>query len=640
MTILYFIYAMIALGVLVFIHELGHYFVALKCGMKVEIFSIGFGKPLLKWKWKGVNWQLAALPFGGFVKIAGMEFGKKDEANNPTDPYQVEGGFFQMSPWKRIAVAVAGPLANFILALILLTVLFLMGGRNKPFSEFSHIIGWVDTKSELYALGVRPGDLLTEYDSKPYNTSKDLLYTGIQGAKTVDVKGFHVDYLTKTKTPFNYSVQNYPAMLAIDDFYTTGIISGAKYLIYDQETLPESSPMQASGLRAEDRLVWMDGQVLFSSDQLSHLLNDNRSFLTVKRGDKLLQTRQKRFLAGDLLLSSTLKNELIDWQFEGNVKGKWQTLYMLPYEMTAEGVIVEKIPTLEEDTHREAFPEYPYSVEQEGPLQAGDKIIAVDGTPVENSCDILANLQSRKVNMIVEHGVSSQRLDSWKVADKDFMQSIDVSCIDAIAKSIGQKNTVQESGPYALLKPVEPKRADQMGLGQEQEMLYAEQLKKVAKVKNPDKKARLMATMEENQRKMLLGIPLQDRFVVYNPNPIALFGSVFSETWWTLKALVSGYMNPKWLAGPIGIVQVIQHGWKTGITEALFWISAISVNLGFLNLLPIPILDGGYICLALWELITKRRLKAKTMERLIIPFVVLLIGLLIFLTFQDISRFF
>ena len=77
MTIIYFILAALALGVLVFIHELGHYFIAKKTGMTVEVFSIGFGKPFLKWRWHNVDWQLCWLPFGGYVKIAGMEFSEK-----------------------------------------------------------------------------------------------------------------------------------------------------------------------------------------------------------------------------------------------------------------------------------------------------------------------------------------------------------------------------------------------------------------------------------------------------------------------------------------------------------------------------------------------------------------------------------
>ncbi len=77
-----------------------------------------------------------------------------------------------------------------------------------------------------------------------------------------------------------------------------------------------------------------------------------------------------------------------------------------------------------------------------------------------------------------------------------------------------------------------------------------------------------------------------------------------------------------------------------GVKEALFWMGVISLNLGILNLLPIPVLDGGHICFSLFEMVTKRRLKAKTMERLIIPFVVLLIGMIVFVTYHDLSRIF
>ena len=68
----YILFAIIGLGILVFIHELGHYMMARRVGMKVEIFSIGFGKPIRSWMHKGVKWQICYIPFGGFVKISGM----------------------------------------------------------------------------------------------------------------------------------------------------------------------------------------------------------------------------------------------------------------------------------------------------------------------------------------------------------------------------------------------------------------------------------------------------------------------------------------------------------------------------------------------------------------------------------------
>ena len=132
MTMLYFVFAAIALGILVFIHELGHFFAARWVGMKVEIFSIGFGKPIFKWRSKGVDWQFCWLPFGGYVKIAGMEISKKDK-NSYIEPYEIPDGFFGKSPYKRIIVAIAGPLANFILAFLIFSAIWAMGGGRSPF---------------------------------------------------------------------------------------------------------------------------------------------------------------------------------------------------------------------------------------------------------------------------------------------------------------------------------------------------------------------------------------------------------------------------------------------------------------------------------------------------------------------------
>src|SRR5690606_1659179 len=112
----------------------------------------------------------------------------------------------------------------------------------------------------------------------------------------------------------------------------------------------------------------------------------------------------------------------------------------------------------------------------------------------------------------------------------------------------------------------------------------------------------------------------------------------FQEVYRTLFALITGYLSPKHIGGPVGIVQVIQNGWSVGAKEALYWLGMISLNLGLLNLLPIPVLDGGYVLFALFESVTKKRLKAKTMERLIFPFIILMIALFIYLTYNDLLR--
>jgi regulator of sigma E protease len=82
----------------------------------------------------------------------------------------------------------------------------------------------------------------------------------------------------------------------------------------------------------------------------------------------------------------------------------------------------------------------------------------------------------------------------------------------------------------------------------------------------------------------------------------------------------------------------MQKNWSEGFKEALFWMGVISLNLGLLNLLPIPVLDGGHICFSLWESITKKPIPSKVMERMIIPFVVLLVIFFIYVTYHDIMR--
>ena len=157
-------------------------------------------------------------------------------------------------------------------------------------------------------------------------------------------------------------------------------------------------------------------------------------------------------------------------------------------------------------------------------------------------------------------------------------------------------------------------------------------------MKDPQQKEAALRVLEEGQNKLILGIQLEDRAVIYNPSPMRLFFSAFDETWRTIKALFTGYLSPKYMSGPVGIVQAIHHGWTTGFNEALFWIAVISLNLGILNLLPLPVLDGGHICISIWEAVTKKRIKAKTMERLIIPFIVLMLLFFLYATYNDILR--
>jgi regulator of sigma E protease len=148
--------ALLLLGPLVAIHEFGHFWVARRFGIKVLTFSIGFGPALFKWKGKdGVQYQFAAIPLGGFVRMADEREGEVPEADIPL-------AFNRQPPLVRMAVVAAGPLINLLFAVFLFWILYL------PQSEEMNTRIWqVEPNSPAAIVGLKKGDLITAVDGKP-----------------------------------------------------------------------------------------------------------------------------------------------------------------------------------------------------------------------------------------------------------------------------------------------------------------------------------------------------------------------------------------------------------------------------------------------------------------------------------------
>lgn len=149
--------------VVVFFHELGHFLVARACGVKVDIFSIGFGKEIAGfYDRRGTRWRVSWLPIGGYVKFAG----DADVASTPDRkaaqvPAAQRAVMLQFKPlWQRTAVAAAGPVANFLVAIVILTGLLLYAGRIT----LPPVIGTVMKDSPAAAAGIRPGDRVVSVD--------------------------------------------------------------------------------------------------------------------------------------------------------------------------------------------------------------------------------------------------------------------------------------------------------------------------------------------------------------------------------------------------------------------------------------------------------------------------------------------
>ncbi|GBR03314.1 RIP metalloprotease RseP [Acetobacter oeni] len=151
----------VVLGVLVFIHELGHYLAARWRGVKVETFSIGFGPPLLKWKDRaGTEWRVGPIPLGGFVKPHGFE-GPEEATPEQQAAWEPGRTFHDKPVLSRAIIIVAGPVFNFLLAFVLFTILFATCGQPKVKNE----VGSVMAGSAAAVAGLKPGDAITAIGS-------------------------------------------------------------------------------------------------------------------------------------------------------------------------------------------------------------------------------------------------------------------------------------------------------------------------------------------------------------------------------------------------------------------------------------------------------------------------------------------
>ncbi len=174
----------VAITVIVFIHELGHYLVARWCGVNIEIFSIGFGREIFGWHdSQGTRWKVCWIPLGGYVKFRG-------DANAASLPQAtsepiVEGNFHGKPVWQRAAVVAAGPMANFILAIALFTGLFAFVGIPTTEPRAQSVVAG----SAAEKVGIAPGDLITAVDGRSVETFNDLVRAvQFRGGETLDLQ--------------------------------------------------------------------------------------------------------------------------------------------------------------------------------------------------------------------------------------------------------------------------------------------------------------------------------------------------------------------------------------------------------------------------------------------------------------------
>src|SRR5262249_45851199 len=167
MTVIYDVLALLVLiGVMILIHELGHFWAARYFDVKVDVFSFGFGPRLFGFRRGETDYRMSAVLFGGYVKMAGEQPG--DE--NSDDPR----GFLAKPRWQRMIIAFAGPIMNILLAIGVLTGLYMVKFQKMVEPPISGLIGYVTPDSPAAKAGVQAGDRIVKIDGKAYPNWEDI----------------------------------------------------------------------------------------------------------------------------------------------------------------------------------------------------------------------------------------------------------------------------------------------------------------------------------------------------------------------------------------------------------------------------------------------------------------------------------
>ena len=522
-------------GMLVFIHELGHFTVAKLCGVFVERFAIGFGPAILKKKIGETEYALCAFPLGGYVKMRGEELPETEEERKKfeADPRS----FATQNVWKRIAIVIMGPTSNFILPIILFTILFLVG-LPTPSTK----IGAVVPGSVADQAGILPGDQITRIQYQEVHAWNDLT-KHIQARGNMDTE---LDIVRDGKT---MTIHATPAIGDDKNEFAEAIQAGRLGIepIAYKPVIGVSnltSPAYVAGLRTGDVITAVNDKPVGFWWQLNQIMQaPGIKKITVTRADKTetfsLPTKVNTLAASGIESGELFINK-----------------------------VVEK------------------SIAAENGLQAGDKINKINGTTLKSWVDFRESIQKNNGEKI----------------DLELIRSGKPVLVSITPEEVTQKNEVTH----------EKKKVRQLGVVSES-----------------------------------LAYPMdyyQERYT----NVFKAFARGFDETWTLTKQtfvglgkLATGKLGVNSLGGPISIFYMAGTSYESGGWNSFFRLMAIlSITLAALNILPIPVLDGGHLFFFLIEAIKGSPVQMRIRQMAMQVGFYLLMGLMVLVFYVDINRFF
>jgi regulator of sigma E protease len=264
----------VLVGVMVVVHEFGHFVVAKLCGVRVEAFSFGFGPRLFGFKYGDTDYKVCLLPLGGFVKMTGESPEQNLEApGTPVEDVSNDPGAFTSHPrWQRMLIGLAGPVANFVLTLVLMLVYYAVINEVPAVTVKNTTIEWVTPGSLAAQAGLQTGDVITRFDGVS-NPDWDLVYDHMRlnANQLVPVTVQRGDRVLQLRLQI-------PASAKTDSFDPTDAGISPQYLdgpITIAEVQP-GTPAAQAGLQPGDQIQSVDGLAFhFTNSLLAYMQWEN-----------------------------------------------------------------------------------------------------------------------------------------------------------------------------------------------------------------------------------------------------------------------------------------------------------------------------------------------------------------------------
>ena len=593
--------ALIGIGLLIFVHELGHYLAARAAGVRVEVFSLGFGPRLCGFVRGDTDYRISAVPLGGYVRVAGED--PVDRRNLKPDDLYSKGMFAR-------AVFFAGGIAmNVLFALVAFPIVF---GSGVSFT--APVAGSVTPGGPAWQAGLERGDRVLAVAGKRMYSFENLLveFALAGGREPVEVEYERGGVALRTAVTPRFSSE--------DGLYVAGIeppFEDQPALV--TEVAPDG-PAARAGLRDEDRVVAIDGRLVGAyeiGDALADLRPEQTVELTIEREGHLVKSqlttasvmrvqpqigvlaaltsvvairstdvvRASGILVGDRVLAVNGETFAARSLGTADHDGGPVTIRVL-----RDGRPLD-LPTDPDPAKRAAL-------DRDVALGAADGLVVVaprPDTPAERAGirpgDVVRRVNDREVHV-------------WN----DLLE------------------TVRAAGTDEILLQVESIDAD--GNATPREVRLAPESWAIADLGFVP----IISRFRESVRADGIGDAVSRGFIASS--------DMIKQLYVTLKRLVTGDVSARNVSGIVGISVVTYQHAQRGWTELLYLLAALSLNLAVVNLLPIPLLDGGHLLFLLIERVRGTPVSARVLNYSQVLGLVFVLALVVFVTFNDIRRLF